>query len=605
MVGQIPDRLVVDVGHLIVGEGPQRFKRVAERGKIAALIRIGRSRGRITPPPGASSLSHPGTLYRWHGIDGSRSVVTTVGSSGQAGGDFDAVLVGGGHNGLVCAAYLARAGMSVCVVEARSTVGGCAASEHVVGATVNICNCDHSLIRTTPIIDDLELGRHGLSYVELDPGQVGLGWDTPQAGPVPFFRQPELTLEALSYTVPEEVDNYRRYLGDALPVARLVLEAASEVPTRTGAARRSLAAPGAAARLLAWSRRSVRDVLSHYFNSDAILGPAMAGGPAVWGLASTTPGTGLGALAPAFKHVAPVGRPVGGSGALTDALADAVVEAGGTILTGTRVTDIWCEGPAVRGVGIDDGGRTLTAPVVVVASNPAAAIVRYLRRPPPQASAFVDRWRSRGSGRGYEAKVDARISALPRWRHDGYSTLTEHVGWTDHLSPSTLVAPSLDGIDAAHGLMADGRVAERPMLFINVPSILDPSVAPTDQHVLSIEVLFTPYDLSGGWDGSTEPERWLEVASTLFEPALETVVDEWRAVTPVDYERHFSMPAGYADSFAGGPLAVVMADGHPELTRYETPIGGLYLTGAATFPGAGVWGAPGRNAARVILESRS
>lgn len=538
---------------------------------------------------------------------------------------YDAVVVGGGHNGLVCAAYLARAGMSVCVVEARPTVGGCAGSEQVVGATVNVCNCDHSLIRTTPIIDDLKLAEHGLSYVELDPGQVGLGW-AGTAGPVPFFRDSERTLEALAMTVPSQVDNYRRYLADAVPVARLVLEAAARVPSRRQMLAQAGGSPGTAARLLAWSRRSVRDVLTGYFDSDAILGPAMAGGPAVWGLASSTPGTGLGALAPAFKHLAPVGRPVGGSGALTDALASSVTASGGSILTSHRVTGIWCDGQAVCGVTVtsSDGlessefvERRISADAVVVASNPAAAMVRYLRNPPPQASAFVDRWRSRPVGRGYEAKVDARISRLPRWRHEGYTTLTEGVGWTDHLSPSTLVAPSLDDIDAAHALMAHGRVAGRPMLFINVPSILDRSVVEPaavgssgeEHHVLSIEVLFTPYDLDGGWEQSSEPERWLEVASTLFEPGLTSIVEDWRSVTPLDYERRFAMPAGYADSFAGGPLSVVTAGlragDHPELTRYETPIGGLYLTGAATFPGAGVWGAPGRNAAHVILDNRS
>ncbi len=551
------------------------------------------------------------------------------------GDRYDAVIVGGGHNGLVCAAYLARAGMTVCVIEARPTVGGCAGSEHVMGAAVNVCNCDHSLIRTTPIIDDLDLERHGLHYVELDPGQVALGWNGATggepgadgrgsgrpAGPIPFFRDPAATMEAMALTVPGEVENYRRYVNDAVPVARLVLEAAAQTPSRRNMIGRAGTAPGATARLLAWSRKSVRQVLSRYFESDAILGPAMAGGPAVWGLASTTPGTGLGALAPAFKHVAPVGRPVGGSGALTDALAAAVVEAGGTIVTSCRVTDIWCEGTEVRGVtvassqdGSDPGGtRSLAASTVVVASNPAAAVVKYLRCPPPQASAFVDRWRDRKPGKGYEAKIDARTSALPRWRHRGYATLADKLSWTDHLSPSTLVAPSLNDIDTAHALMSEGRVAERPMFFINVPSILDPSVldrpADTNSHVLSIEVLFTPYELQGGWEHSTEPERWLEVASTLFEPALTSIVDEWRSVTPLDYERHFSMPAGYADSFSGGPLAVVTAGmgggGHPELTRYETPISGLYLTGAATFPGAGVWGAPGRNAAHVIIENQS
>jgi phytoene dehydrogenase-like protein len=178
--------------------------------------------------------------------------------------------------------------------------------------------------------------------------------------------------------------------------------------------------------------------------------------------------------------------------------------------------------------------------------------------------------------------------------------LARAVGFTDHLSPSTIVAPGLDDIDEAHRLMANRRVAERPMLFVNVPSLLDPSVAPPEKHLLSVEVLFTPYDLQGGWPGSAEPERWLEKTAELFEPGLLDSIEEWRVMSPHTYERDFNMPKGHAASYAGGPVAALLGRDR-ELSRYETPIGGLYLTGAATFPGAGVWGAAGRNTAATLL----
>ncbi len=539
--------------------------------------------------------------------------------------DFDAVVVGAGHNGLVCAGYLARAGLRVCVIEARATVGGCAGSEDVVGASVNICNCDHSLIRTTPIIEDLELDVYGLHYLELDPGQVGLGWDAP--GPVPLFRSVERTVEAVAVHYPGQVDNYRRFAADAVPLARMVLEVAAQPPDPLSVIKRASRNLRASSRLLAWSRRSVGAVLRHYFDHPGIMGPAMATGPAVWGLASTTPGTGLGALALAFKHVAPVGRPQGGSGQLTSALASSVAAVGGVIMTNTRVVDILCEGNGVRAVTVADTRRTggeggdgprrtagepgsgdgaddsttITAANVVVACNPAAAIVRYVKNPPVQAREFVRRWAGRPHVEGYESKVDARLGEPPRWRHSADRRLAETVGFTDHLSPSTLVAPSLDEIDTAHRLMAQGRLAGRPMLFINVPTVLDISLAPPGQHVFSLEVLFTPYRLHGGWAESREPERWLEMAAGLFEPGFLDSIIDWRVVTPIDYETDFNMPAGHADSFAGGPLASLLGGAEPELTRYETPIDGLYLTGAATFPGAGVWGAPGRNTALTIL----
>ncbi len=519
--------------------------------------------------------------------------------------DYDAVIVGGGHNGLVCAAYLVRAGQRVCVVEARSAVGGCAGSEVAVGATVNICNCDHSLVRTLPLIDDLDLEHHGLRYLDLDPGQIGLGWDAP--GPVPLFRSVDRTVEAIGVHFPEEADNYRRYATDALPVAKLVLDLAAEIPGSRAALALAMRSGRAGARALSWSRRSVGDVLGSYFSADGLLGPAMAGGPAVWGLASATPGTGLGALAYAFKHVAPVGRPVGGSGSLTDALASRIVAGGGAIITEAVVDQILCDGDEVRAVSYVVGGgdgaehRTVTAASVVVACDPNRAFASFLSNPPPGAERFVSRWRQTAGAAGYESKIDARLSELPTWRHSADDRLNRAVGFDDHHSASTLVAPGLDGIDAAHGLMADGRVTRRPMLFVNVPSKCDPTVAPPGEHVFSLEVLFTPYGLRGGWVDSPEPERWLSVVAELFEPGFESTVREWRAVTPAEYERRFYLPRGHAASYSAGPVSALLGRGD-ELTRYETPIAGLFVTGAATFPGAGVWGAAGRNTARVMLR---
>ena len=159
-------------------------------------------------------------------------------------------------------------------------------------------------------------------------------------------------------------------------------------------------------------------------------------------------------------------------------------------------------------------------------------------------------------------------------------------------------------IDRGVGLMQQGRVLEHPGMLVNAPTLLDPSMAPAGRHVFSLEVLFTPFSLVGGWTDSDEPRRWLELFAGLCEPGfLDSIVD-WRAMTPDVYERDFHLPAGHATSFAGGPLAA-FRNPNPELTEYETAVTGLYLTGAATFPGAGVWGASGRNCASVILEQRS
>ena len=138
-------------------------------------------------------------------------------------------------------------------------------------------------------------------------------------------------------------------------------------------------------------------------------------------------------------------------------------------------------------------------------------------------------------------------------------------------------------------------------MISNTPTVNDTTLAPQGQHVLSLETLFTPYSFTEGWEDNTEPERWLRQFGSLVQPEFLDSIVEWRTMTPAKYETEFHLPKGHATSFAGGPLAAFLGT-TPELTRYHTPIKGLYITGAATFPGAGVWGASGRNTALTVLK---
>ncbi|MGA9276101.1 phytoene desaturase family protein, partial [Ilumatobacter sp.] len=195
--------------------------------------------------------------------------------------DVDVVVIGAGHNGLVTAAYLAREGMSTLLVEARDQVGGTAASEQFAGATVNICSCDHLTFRTTPVMRELGLAEHGLEYIDVDPAQHNMTWDSAAAG-LGWTSHHDLdaTLEQIAAVAPGDVDGYRRYAKAAIPAVRMIFEAAAEPPSITGltrlALRRRLAGVPA---LLRWSRRSAADVLREYFDSELIRGPGAMSGP--------------------------------------------------------------------------------------------------------------------------------------------------------------------------------------------------------------------------------------------------------------------------------------------------------------------------------------
>jgi phytoene dehydrogenase-like protein len=525
--------------------------------------------------------------------------------------DTGAIVVGGGHNGLICAAYLQRAGVPTVVVEARATIGGNAGTDvDLGGARLNICNCEHTMVRATPIADELRLAEHGLRYLEPEITQVNVHGD---GGPAWFqFHDLGRTLEGLRHSYPGEVENYRRYAAAAMPIARMVLDIANDVPS-PGAVLAKVMSPGRAraiATMLRWRRHSIAEMARSLFGAVQLQTPMISTGPSVWGLPPDTPGTGLGAIGYAMRHVQPIGRPVGGSGALPEAVAASLRAMGGRVRTSASVEAILCEGDRVRGVRLC-GGEEITAAIVVVATDPASALLDWITDPPASLAPLVAAYRARPPHDGYESKVDAVVGARYRYRAVS-DTLLRATGVADHdtvINSTTVISRSIADLAASHAEYRRGVISDRPQLLANLPSVLDPSMASAitgDGDVFSLEVLWTPYRLASGWDGSDEPLRWMAAFGEHVEMSgggtFTEAVRAWRLMGPREYEREFGMRRGHAPAFAGSPVRALLGR-DPDLTRYETPLAGLFLTGAATFPGAGIWGASGRNAASAVLRS--
>ncbi len=472
----------------------------------------------------------------------------------DTGRDVDVVVVGGGHNGLICAAYLARAGVATMLLEARDEVGGCASTVSDLDARFNICSCDHTLVRAMPFMEDLDLAAHGLSYLEADPATVYLDYDG--SPPWLFFNDSERTIESIGRHRPSAAKAYRRYLTDARPVAELSLEMSAGPASTPKMLARLLARRGrGGVRLLQWSRASALDVMRSYFDDEALIMPAMSNGP------------------------------------------------GAALRGGSPVAGLLGDGRRVRGVRLADGTE-IAAGAVVATCDPVPVASHWLAEPhSARVRRFVGRARSQAPGDGYQSKIDAVITDIPRYPALEDSKLLDLFEGRDTAQSNYVMSPSIEELIEAHRLRPLGRVAEHPTMMANVPSVLDPSMRSGDgHHVLSLEALFTPYNIEGGWDGSPEPARWLKVWSSLLQPGFLESVDRYRTMTPDRYERELFLGRGYTPSYAGSPLSSLLGR-RRELSRYRAPVPGLFLSGAGTYPGAGIWGASGRNAAQVVLRT--
>ena len=518
---------------------------------------------------------------------------------------YDAIVIGGGHNGLIHAAYLARAGRKVLVLERRHLVGGAAVTEEVFpGFKFSVCSYVVSLLRPE-IIRELDLPAHGLEILPLD------GTFTPMPNGDYLWRvndhaKTRREIARHSRLDAEAYDEYGKAMVEMGRFVKPILTMTPPDPTRLE--------PAGLKDLLSLARRfralsdqdkynqiqlmtmSAVDFLDQWFETDVLKATMAASGIIGTFLGVRSPGTAyvllhhyMGEIDGAFRSW---GLSRGGTGAISDACAGAARAAGAEIRTSTAVSKIIVKEGAAVGVVLENGDY-LTAGLVSSSVDPHLTFVKMVgdEHLPGEFMADVRRYKFRGSS----GKVNLALDALPDF--------TALRGAGPHLRGAISISPSVDYMERAYDEAKYGRYSSRPYVDIVIPSLTDPSVAPPGKHVMSCFVQYAPYHLKEGtWDDHREAfgETVIDTLAQ-FAPNIRNIIRHRQVVTPLDLEREWGLTEG---NIFQGELTLeqlFFLRPAPGWARYRTPIRNLYMCGSATHPGGGIMGAPGRNAARRIL----
>lgn len=512
--------------------------------------------------------------------------------------DYDVVIVGAGHNALVCGGYLAQAGYRVCVVERRHKVGGAVVTEEIVpGYQFDLGGSAHILINHTSIVDDLALEQYGLRYLELDPLFF---FPFPDESHIMMWQDVEQTCQSIAAVSPQDADNYRNFVAEWLPVAQGMVEAFMHPPTPLNLAR--YLAYGTFERNEKYLEK-ISQLLRNYGHllRQTFVDPrvqVMVGWMAAQsGPPPTEPMSGPFALWHPMYHVSGMRRPVGGSGMLTQALARMIEAHGGAILTERPVRRILVENGRACGVETADG-RRITGRKIVSGVHVHTTMRLLGDAAPPKAKRLINQSRI---GNGFGMVVRYAMEALP-----DYTALPGAPG-PQHTAMQFL-CPDLNYLERAYGDYLGGIPSRDPALIAMTWSASDPTLAPPGKHVLFLWGQYYPYALASGasWDDIGE-----EVAATMLDkvaqyaPNVKNAVIDKLIQTPLYLERTLGLLRGNVmhlemsidQMFAFRPAL--------SMHNYRGPVDDLYLTGASTHPGGGIMGAAGRNAASVLLHDLS
>ena len=525
---------------------------------------------------------------------------------------YDAVVIGGGHNGLVAAAYLARAGLRTVVLERRHLLGGATVTEEVFpGFRFSVASYVVSLLRPE-IIRELDLPRHGLEILPLD------GTFTPLDGDYLWRRSDHWrTVRELKRWSATDAEAYDEYGQLMVEMARFVKPVLSVVPPDPGRIdpREWLPLVGLWRRFRALPERqqaafiqlmtmSAADFLDRWFETDPLKATMAASGIIGTFQGIRSPGTAyvllhhyMGEIDGAFRAW---GIPKGGTGGVAEAIASAARGFGAEVRCRAPVARVAVHGGRASGVILESGEEIEAG--AVLSSTDVRRTFLDLVEPGALDPSFeheVRRFKFRGSS----GKVNLALDGLPE-----FACLPSSETGGEHLRGAISFSPSVDYMETAYDDAKYGRFSRRPYIDVVIPTLVDPSMAPPGKHVMSCFVQYAPYHLADGapdWDAQREAFGDA-VIDTIEEraPNIRKLILHRQVLTPLDLEREFGLTEG---NIFQGELSLEQlfwSRPVPGFSRYRTPVRGLWLCGSSVHPGGGIMGAPGRIAAMQVLRQR-
>jgi len=522
---------------------------------------------------------------------------------------YEAIIIGGGHNGLVSAAYLARAGKKVVVLERREIVGGAAVTEEIFpGFHFTEFSYVVSLLRPE-IIRELELPKHGLkilplpsTFTPMDGGRQGdyLGlWDDHDLTRRELYRHSPKDAEAY--------DEYGRLMARAAkaikPLISLIPPDPSSLHPRDlmGLLKLGQYAAGLSEKELYTIAKLVTqssaDLLEEWFETDALKGTKAASGIIGTFLGPRSPGTAyvllhhyMGEIDGAFRAW---GFAKGGSGGVSGAIASAAEALGAEIRVNSPVAQVIVKGGRAAGVALENGDE-LYSKVVFSAADPKRTFLQFVdpKYFPDEFVQSIKNFRVRGSS----GKLNLALSELPDF--------TALPGENELHRGAISISPSIDYIERAYDDAKYGQFSRQPYIDMIIPSMIDPDMAPPGQHVASCFVQYAPYDLEGGWDDAKKEAFAETVISTLerYAPNIRRAIIGKQIITPVDIERIAGITGG--NIFHGELLLhqIFFMRPVPQWADFRTPLTGYYLAASGAHPGGGVMGAAGKMSVQEALK---